>query len=118
VGIGAKVKGAVVDDRAGSEEGRVLVLDRELERYVRFVILKVNVVFRGVLLDEVVLQEKGLFLVRGEDEVHRVDRLRQRPRLDVLHVVAKVTADTVVEVPGLAYVNDPAVAVLEEVDAR
>ena len=69
-------------------------------------VLELDVVAGLVLLDESVLQEQGLDLGVGDDEVHGFYSLHQRRGPGTVILFLKIIADPLLEVSGLADVDD------------
>ena len=71
--VGPEVERAVVLDGSRDGKGGEVVLDAQPQGDIRLVVLQDDVVLRLVLLDQVVLEEKGLFLVPRQDDGDIVD---------------------------------------------
>src|SRR5450759_755290 len=118
-GIRAEVPRAIVLHPARVVDARKLFGDRQLQIEVVLVVLEPDVEARPVVLDEVALEDQGLHLVGGRDELE-VRRLAHElghpgglrvPRVEVL-------AQPVAEAQSLADIDDLALVVAKQVDAR
>ena len=105
---------------AHDPEARPLVLRIELQRDVVLVVAELDVPARPVLLDEIVLEDRGFFFGARDDRLEVAHRL-----LEERDEVAVVTASLLEVAPHarperlrLADVDDGPLLVLEEVDAR
>jgi hypothetical protein len=96
------------------------VARREADAQEVFVVAEFDVVARVMLLDERVLEDRRFLLGRGDDGVEITDRLLENG--DEVTLVGagglKVTADPTPQALRLPDVDDDALLVLEEVDAR
>jgi len=70
-----------------------------------------------VLLDEVRFEEEGLADAAGEDVFQSLGAL-DHPDVSDVEGRAEIRSDAVAQNIGLAHIEDPTLAVLEEVDAR
>ena len=68
-GEGAEVAGSVLLHAAGDDDAGIILLPGDLDVGVALVVLEANVVLGAVFLDEVTLQDKGLYLRVGDDEI-------------------------------------------------
>jgi len=83
------------------------------------VVAEDDVVPGPVPLDQVGLEDEGLELIAGDDELEVLDLRHQRVRLRVVRPpVLEVGAHATPERGRLAHVDDLALGVLVEVDAR
>ena len=98
---------------------RPLVVQRDREVRVRLVVAVADVVARLVLLDQRVLEQQRLHLAGHDDplDAARGGHQRLRPR-EQRRRRAEVVRDALADAPRLADVQDAAVAVAEQVDAR
>ena len=117
--VRAEVVGAVVAQLAHDLEARPLGVGVEAQHEVVLVVLEVDVEARLVLLDERVLEEQRLLLVRGDDRLDvGDDPLEQRHEVAaVARRRLEVLAHAVAQHGGLADVDRLAAAVLHDVDA-
>ena len=82
-----------------------LVLDAQPQGDIGLVVLEHDVVLGLVLLDEVVLEEKGLLLVGREDDGHVVHVAQEALGLAVLLPLPEIAPYPVLDVPRLADVE-------------
>ena len=115
--IRAEIEGTVSNDFPRQKEGRILVFDSEFQRDICFVVLEVDIILRGVLLDEIVLQEKGLFFAAGEDKINMIDVSDKLLCLYIFFPFPDIAPDPVFEVLCLPDIDDIVVAVPEPVNA-
>ena len=94
--------------------------DPPAERDEVLVVPELDVVAGPVLLDEVVLEDRRFLLVGGDDRLEVPDRaLQDRDEGAVVALrVLEVAPHARAQALGLADVDDDALLVLEEVDAR
>ena len=100
-------------------DARKLLGDRQLQIEVVLVVLEPDVEARAVVLDEVVLEDERLDLVRGGDELEvgrPPDQHRDARGLRVAR--REVRAQAVTQAQRLADIDDLAPIVPEHVDAR
>ena len=118
--VRAEVAGAVVAQLAHHLQPRPLALGIEPQHQVVLVVLELDVEARLVLLDERVLQQQRLLLVRGDDRLDvGDDALEQRHEVAaVARGGLEVLADPVAQDRRLADVDRLAAPVLHDVDAR
>ena len=116
--VRTEVLAAVLDDLAGDEDARPLVLHGHLDADVRLVVLEPDVVARLVLLDEVVLEDQRFLVVAGDQGLEVGDALHEEAHLAALVAAAEVGAHAGAQALRLADVDDLAVLVLQQIDAR
>src|SRR2546427_6139785 len=115
---GPEVAAPVLDDPTRHQHARPRVPDRDLDAHVALVVLQPDVVARPVLLDEVVLEDERFLVAGGDDGLEVRETLDQEAHLAALVAAAEIGAHARTEARRLADVDDLAVLVLEEVDAR
>ena len=120
LGKGTEVLGAVEHDGAGAEHLRVLLIG-QADDGVGLAVLEIDVVARGAVLDERVLQQQRLELAVGDDHLEVRHPADQYEGLEVARRARcpgiEVGADPSPQVLGLAHVQHLTAAVLEQVDA-
>ncbi len=116
-GVGPEVEGAVVLDISRYGEGGEAVLDAQAQGDIRLVVLEHDVVLGLVLLDEVVLEEKGLLLVAREHDGDVVHVAQEALGLLVLVPLSEIAFYPVLDASRLAYIDDVLPFVTEEIDA-
>ena len=116
VAVGSVVRRAVADDAAGLEDAReVFVLDADAG--VGLVVLQQDVVARLVFLDEVVLQQQGVFFGVDHDVADVGYLAHQYAGLAGPVVAVEVGGDSPFQIFGLSNVDDGSFAVQVLVDA-
>ncbi len=117
--VRAEVGGAVVAQLAHDLEAGPLGGGVEAQHEVIFVVLEVDVEARLMLLDERVLEEQRLLLVRGDDRLDvGDDALEQRHEVAaVARGRLEVLAHAVAQHGGFADVHGLAAVILHDVDA-
>ena len=117
--VGAVISGAIFAESAGDEDFGVAIGERELDVGVGLVVAEQDVETRLALLDEVVLEGQGLLLIGNEDVVEIDGLAHEGAGLGVGLVGFKqVRANARTEVLRLADVDDLALRIFVEVDAR
>ena len=97
---------------------RVILLPGDLDIRIALVILEADIVLRAVFLDQVALQDEGLNLGVGDDEVEIGDVVYQAVQLGgVAGRSLEVGAHPMPQVNRLAHVDHLAPFVLHQVDA-
>ena len=98
------------------ENARKRLTHRDGDSRVTLVVPQQDVVSRGVFLDEVVLEEQGLRLVRHDDRVEVDDLAHQRPMLRAVVVVRReIGAYARSKVFGFAHIQHCALRILPQV---
>jgi hypothetical protein len=117
-GVGSEVLAAVVDDQAGADHPRPLLVG-DLDVGVRLAVLQHDVVLGLVLLDQLVLEDQRLGRGVGADHLEVGDVVDQ---LACLRVAVprglKVGADAVAQRHRLADIEDRPGVILHQVDTR
>ena len=116
VGIRPKVFGPVLAHLAGREDSWESFVFDDNEG-VRLVVFQLDVVERLVLLDQAVFEQQRIRLARGDNPVDGGDFAHEQPRFARLPL-HEVTRHPLLQVLGLADVQDGAVFVEVFVDAR
>src|SRR3954451_7620650 len=117
VRVGAEVDAVAAVALAREVNPRELLVHRDGDERIGLVVAQADVEARAVLLDEVLLGQQRLGLGGDEDELDRVDRVDHlvgaaRDR------IGEVAGDAFAQRLGLADVDDLALGVAEQVDAR
>jgi len=117
--IGPEVASGVVARAAHHLETGPRVVEAQPERDEVLVVAQLDVEARLVLLDEVVLEDRGFLLARRDDGLEIANRpLQEREKLPLVASPGlEITADPAAEALGLADVEEAAFFVLEEVNA-
>src|SRR6266550_177802 len=106
-----------IAERAGPEDPRKVLTERDLHIRIRLVVFEPDVVAGAVLLDEVVLEKKGLRDAAREHVLEPLRALHHAHETDV-EARAEGVPPPVAQNVGLPDVQDPSFGVLEQVDAR
>ena len=117
VGVRPKVFGPVLAHLASREDSWESFVFDDNEG-VRLVVFELDVVDRLVLLDHVVLQQQGVGLACSHNPLHIPNLLHQQPRLAVMVLLGEVAGDALLEVFGLADVQQFSVPIDVLIDAR
>ena len=118
-GKGAIVAGAIPLHAAHDEDPGKVFLPGDLDVRIALVVLEPDVVLGLVALDEVALEDQGLQFGGGDDKVDVVDAGHQALDLGALAGRGvKVGAHPGAQVDRLADVEDRALGVLHQIDAR
>ncbi len=117
-GVGTEVPAAVVDDLAGGDDARpFLVGDPDVG--IRLAVFQHDVVLGPVLLDQFVFEDQRFGGGVRADDLEIGDVRDELARFHVLAALRlEVGAHAVAEGNGLAHVDDLAVGVLHQIDAR
>jgi hypothetical protein len=100
-------------------EGGIFVFNREPEAGIILVVPQFYVVPWMMFLDEMVLQNEGLFLRIGDDRVDVCHPFDQGERLDVFAIgPLKVGVDAVSQIASFSNVENGPLRVFEKVDTR
>jgi energy-coupling factor transporter ATP-binding protein EcfA2 len=113
----AGVEVAILLDLPRHQHARERLAGRQLQVGVVLVVAQQDVVFRGPLLDEVVLERQRLHHRVGDDDLEALGLVEQRVDARTGAVRAQVAADAVAEHPGLAHIERIAGVVVVDVDA-
>lgn len=118
VGVGSEVPCPILPDAPRQQDSRTSLLHRHLDEREALVVLQVDVVDGALLLDQRHLEDERLHVGVGDDVVDLDDASYEGGLLGVGRRPRRGWTDPMVEPLCLADVDDPAGAVLHEIDAR
>lgn len=116
--VGPEILTSILDNRTRFKHSWILLLRNPDER-VRFVILQENVVLRPILLDERVLKYEGFYFCISDNEIKVLNLAYQHSRLCINRaVLLKVGSNPTSQVLSLSNIYDASLRVLMQINAR
>lgn len=83
-------------------------MGRQKDVRVRFVIAQQNVVFRAMLLDQVMFKYQRLSFCEGHSDLDISNITDKRSRFGTVYIRSEIRAEALFKVFGFTYINDSA----------